>query len=182
MAAGEDQPQAVVRDHGWLVHFVFLDRGRLERPQLLKLLGAAPLPPQPVDRLVPPVVVIQAPGFSGMPRSGHTCIATTNASWTASSARSKSPRTRISEASARPDSWRKTRSTSSGDASGSFRRRFLDEIPAFVEDHHRPDLDRADLGAGNLGWPTLDRLVQVLAVEDVESRPAAPSSRRRARR
>jgi hypothetical protein len=63
------------------------------------------------------VVVIQAPGLSGTPRSGQTCMATMNASCTASSARSKSPRTRIREAVARPDSCRKTRPTCSDDAS-----------------------------------------------------------------
>src|SRR5512132_1932691 len=112
------------------------------------------------------VVVIQAPGLSGMPRSGHTFIATTNASWTASSARSKSPSTRISEAVARPDSCRNRRSTSSGEASlGS---RFLDQVPGFVEDHHRADLDRPELGARDLRRP-FDRLVEVLAVEHVEA-------------
>src|SRR6266545_1646062 len=112
------------------------------------------------------VVVIQAPGLSGMPRSGHTCMATTNASWTASSARSKSPSTRISEAVARPDSWRNRRSTSSGDASlGS---RFLDQVAGLVEDHHRADLDRPELRARDLGRP-LDRLVEVFDVEDVEA-------------
>ena len=62
------------------------------------------------------VVVIQAPGLSGTPRSGHVSRALMNASWTASSARSKSPVTRISVATARPCSSRKTRSTMSGAA------------------------------------------------------------------
>ena len=57
------------------------------------------------------VVVIQAPGLSGTPRTGHVSSAVTNASWTASSARSKSPRTRMSVATARPCSSRKRRST-----------------------------------------------------------------------
>src|SRR5262245_5670870 len=113
-------------------------------------------------------VVIQAPGLSGIPRSGQTCIAAMNASWTASSARSKSPRTRIREAVARPDSCRKRRSTSSGDAASALGGRFLDEVPGLVEDHHRPDLDRADLGARDPRRP-VDRLVEVRAVEDVEA-------------
>jgi hypothetical protein len=54
MAAGEDQSQAVVGDHGrFLVLFVLGDGRWLERLQLLELLGAAALPPKPVDRLVP---------------------------------------------------------------------------------------------------------------------------------
>ena len=48
--------------------------------------------------------VIQAPGFAGTPSAGQRSSATTNASCTASSAASKSPRTRISVATARPDS------------------------------------------------------------------------------
>ena len=59
------------------------------------------------------VVVIHAPGLRGSPRSGQTSSATRNASWTASSARSKSPRTRMSAATARPDSSRNRRSTAS---------------------------------------------------------------------
>ena len=48
--------------------------------------------------------VIQAPGFAGTPSAGQRSSATTNASCTASSAASKSPRTRIRVATARPDS------------------------------------------------------------------------------
>lgn len=59
------------------------------------------------------VVVIQAPGLSGMPRSGHVSRAAANASWTASSASSKSPRTRMRVATARPCSRRNRRSTTS---------------------------------------------------------------------
>ena len=55
--------------------------------------------------------VIQAPGLSGTPSLGQRSSATTKASWTASSAASKSPRTRIRLATARPDSWRNRRST-----------------------------------------------------------------------
>ncbi|SHU94390.1 Uncharacterised protein [Mycobacteroides abscessus subsp. abscessus] len=38
------------------------------------------------------VVVIQAPGLGGMPSCGHLTMATSNASWTASSARSILPK------------------------------------------------------------------------------------------
>ena len=57
------------------------------------------------------VVTIHAPGRSGTPSRGQRSIAVTNASWTTSSARSKSPRMRMRVASARPDSSRKVRST-----------------------------------------------------------------------
>ena len=63
------------------------------------------------------VVVIHAPGLSGTPRSGQVSSALMNASWTASSARSKSPRTRMSVATARPCSSRNRRSTISWAAS-----------------------------------------------------------------
>ena len=58
------------------------------------------------------VVMIQAPGLSGTPRRGQERIASTNASWTASSAASRSPRRRARVASTRPDSARNTRSSS----------------------------------------------------------------------
>ena len=54
------------------------------------------------------VVVIQPPGFGGNPVAGHRSVATTKASWTASSARSMSPKRRTRVATARPDSRRKT--------------------------------------------------------------------------
>lgn len=53
------------------------------------------------------VVVIQPPGFGGNPLTGHFLSATANASWTASSARSMSPKIRTSAATDRPDSsWK----------------------------------------------------------------------------
>jgi hypothetical protein len=52
------------------------------------------------------VVTIQAPGFAGTPSRGQCSAAMTNASWTASSARSKSPSARIRIETARPDSSR----------------------------------------------------------------------------
>ena len=59
------------------------------------------------------VVVIQPPGLGGTPVTGHRSAAMANASATASSARSMSPRTRISVAVQRPASRRKTASRSS---------------------------------------------------------------------
>src|SRR5204862_4729246 len=65
------------------------------------------------------VVVIQPPGFGGRPSTGHFRRARANASWTASSARSMSPKMRISVATERPDSSRKIRPTSAASASAN---------------------------------------------------------------
>src|SRR5258707_15074152 len=54
------------------------------------------------------VVINHAPGLSGMPCSGHFSSAATRLSWTTSSARAKSPSTRISAAVRRPASSLKT--------------------------------------------------------------------------
>jgi hypothetical protein len=59
------------------------------------------------------VVTIQAPGFAGTPSRGQRSAAIANASWTASSARSKSPSARIRIETARPDSSRKASATGS---------------------------------------------------------------------
>src|SRR5215469_8901 len=56
------------------------------------------------------VVTIHAPGLGGWPSDGHLAAATANASWTASSAASMSPRKRIRAATQRPYSRRKTSS------------------------------------------------------------------------
>ena len=58
-------------------------------------------------------VMIQAAGLSGVPVRGQRSRAATNASCTASSARSKSPRRRMSDAVIGPELSRKTRVTSS---------------------------------------------------------------------
>ena len=58
------------------------------------------------------VVMIQPAGLGGSPAVGQRCTAAANASWTASSARSMSPRRRTRTATARPYSARKTRSIS----------------------------------------------------------------------
>ena len=54
------------------------------------------------------VITSHPPGFGGTPSRGHRSAATANASWAASSARSKSPRKPTSDASTRPHSSRKT--------------------------------------------------------------------------
>ena len=55
----------------------------------------------------------QAAGASGMPSRGQCWSALTSASWTSSSARSKSPSVRVRRAVRRPASSRKTRSMAS---------------------------------------------------------------------
>src|SRR2546421_472086 len=100
----------------------------------------------------------KARAISGVvrPPRVQSVSATTKASWTASSATSKSPVRRMRVATARPRSSRNRRSTtpcsclSGGD----------------VKDG--TDLDRPVLGPGDLRGP-LDGLVQVLAGEDVEA-------------
>ncbi len=57
------------------------------------------------------VVTIQPPGLGGRPSDGQRSTATAKASWTASSARSMSPKTRARVATARPELSRKTRAT-----------------------------------------------------------------------
>src|SRR5918994_1982622 len=95
------------------------------------------------------VVMIQAPGRSGTPALGQCWIATRKASWTASSARSKSPRTRMRVATACPDSSRNTRSTSARVSAATLTPRLSGR---HVHLHDRPDLDRpaADVGAQRL--------------------------------
>ena len=58
-------------------------------------------------------MTIQAPGLAGTPSRGQRSAAIANASWTASSARSKSPSARIRIATARPNSSRKASVTGS---------------------------------------------------------------------
>src|SRR5262245_42066619 len=83
-----------------------------------------------------------------MPRAGHCSAAIANASATASSARSMSPRTRIRVAVQRPASRRKTPARSSATFGGS-------------------DLDRALAGGGGLAGP-LERGVEIGGFDDPE--------------
>src|SRR5512132_3502616 len=116
------------------------------------------------------VVVIQPPGLGGRPSAGHLSRATANASWTASSARSMSPTTRIRVATDRPDSWRKIRPTSAwsrvAGASPSPTRSGLGG-------GERPDLDRLADRRRGLGRPD-QRRVQVLGLDDVEAAQVLP--------
>src|SRR6266436_7115050 len=104
------------------------------------------------------VVINHAPGLSGMPCSGHFSSAATRLSWTTSSARSKSPSTRISAAVSRPASSLKTAATASS---------VLARVSsAFRMVDYRPDFDDAATGPG-LGH--LERLIQVLDLDDREA-------------
>src|SRR5690242_4233636 len=120
------------------------------------------------------VVTIHAPGLGGRPSDGHLAAATVNASSTASSAASISPRKRIRVATQRPYSRRKTASIVTARESmvtapirslrvgrvGPYR---VIEVP--VEE--RADLDRPLLrDRGELG--PLQGLVQVAGVDDPE--------------
>src|SRR5712691_2735673 len=109
------------------------------------------------------VVVIQPPGLGGRPSSGHLRNATANASCTASSATSMSPKTRISAATDRPDSSRKIRPTSAWSSSGAASRTL-----SSLEDAERTDLDRPPNGRGGLRRPG-ERSIEVLGLDDVET-------------
>src|SRR5215211_216297 len=111
------------------------------------------------------VVVIQPPGLGGTPSRGHLPRATAKASWTASSARSMSPKTPIRAASDRPDSSRKIRPTS---PSSSLMAALPSPTPSGLEARERTDLDRHLDGPGDLRRPT-KRGIQVLGLDDVEA-------------
>src|SRR5262245_57506285 len=95
------------------------------------------------------VVVIQPPGFGGTPVTGQRSAAMANASATASSARSMSPRMRISVAVHRPASRRNTVTRSSLTL-------------------HRTHLDRSCAGGGGLRGP-FEGGVQVGSLDDPEA-------------
>src|SRR3989440_6155491 len=112
------------------------------------------------------VVVIQAPGLGGSPSPVHLRKATANASCTASSATSMSPRTRIRAATDRPDSSRKIRPTS---ASSSFRAAATSPtLSCLGYVSERADLDRLRDGGGGLRRPG-ERGVEVVGLDDVEA-------------
>src|SRR5688500_4851540 len=106
------------------------------------------------------VLVIQPPGLGGRPSCGHFCRATANASCTASSATSMSPKTRISVATDRPESSRKIRPTS---ASSTFGLNALTRVDA----GKRTDFDRDLDDARDLRCPR-ERRVEILGPDDVE--------------
>src|SRR5881409_411350 len=112
------------------------------------------------------VVVIQPPGLGGSPSPVHLPRATANASCTASSATSMSPKTRIRAATDRPDSSRKIRPTS---ASSSFRAAStLPTLSGLGYVSERADLDRLRDCCGGLRRPS-ERGVEVFGLDDVEA-------------
>src|SRR6266511_1278229 len=112
------------------------------------------------------VVVIQPPGLGGRPAAGHLRRATANASCTASSAMSMSPKIRIRAATDRPDSSRKIRPISaSSSLSAASTSRMLSGLGHFPE---RTDLDRRVDDISDLRRPG-ERGVEVLGLDDVEA-------------
>ena len=109
MAAGEDQLQPLVRERP----------SPPPRPRRLRATSSSRVLAASVRSLrirsiarFRAVVVSQAPGLAGSPSRGQRSAAIANASWVASSARSKSPRKPIRLARTRPHSSRKTCSSS----------------------------------------------------------------------
>src|SRR5438105_1299528 len=92
------------------------------------------------------VVMIHPAGLGGTPAEGQRCTATTNASWTASSATSMSPKARTRTATARPYCSRNTRSISEA-CSADTR---LSALGVLLEGTY---LDRAPAGPGRPGGP-----------------------------
>src|SRR5258708_8533941 len=104
------------------------------------------------------VVINHAPGLSGMPCSGHFSSAATRLSWTTSSARAKSPSTRISAAVSRPASSLKTATTAAS---------VVACVPsAFRVVDQGPDLDDAAAGPC-LGHA--ERFIEILHFDDLEA-------------
>ena len=116
---------------------------------------------------LPAVVVSQPPGLGGMPSARHFSSATTSASPAASSAMSRSPKRRASDATTRPNSSRKIRSIAASASSGP--------SPACARAGstgslrlERPDLDRALAGGRPLAGPG-ERGVQVGRLDHPEA-------------
>src|SRR2546426_6565356 len=112
------------------------------------------------------VVVIQPPGLGGRPSPGHLRKATANASCTASSATSMSPKTRIRAATDRPDSSRKIRPTSAPSSLGAASMSPTLSGLGYVSE--RADLDRLRDCCGGLRRPG-ERGVEVFGLDDVEA-------------
>src|SRR5207245_2363265 len=111
------------------------------------------------------VGMIQRPGLGGRPSTGHLRRATANASCTASSATSMSPKTRIRVATHRPDSSRKMGSIAAASIAGEPPTPGASGVGLLPE---RSDLDRsADRGAG-IRRP-YERCVEIMCLDDVEA-------------
>src|SRR5258706_7178832 len=118
------------------------------------------------------VVINHAPGLSGIPCSGHFSSAATRLSWTTSSARAKSPKTRISAVVSRPASSLKTAAKSPMN-SGEFMGTPYEAawVVACVSSAFRvvdqgPDLDDAAAGPC-LGHA--ERFIEILHFDDREA-------------
>src|SRR5438067_1041842 len=115
--------------------------------------------------------MIHAPPFSGIPFCGQEASAAVNASCIASSARSNEPQIRIRPARIRPDSIRKTASAVSRTLTiprkSVIESRFGVRTCGYAR--HGADLDAAfpALARCRNARSPLDRLIQVLAVQDV---------------
>src|SRR5690606_27120598 len=110
------------------------------------------------------VVMIHPAGLGGTPSPGHRSTAVEKASCTASSARSISPRTRVSTATARPYSSRKTRPMSAVEGP-------VIEVctsSGAGSERQGPHLDGQCGGVGETARP-LQRLVEVGHVDHVEA-------------
>ena len=160
VAAGEDEPQPVVA-HRALLHRLVLaacssaawaclpSRAASRRSRSMARLRA--------------VVMIHPAGLGGSPADGHRLAASANASWTASSAMSMSPKTRVRTATARPYSVAEDaldvgeRGRGPGHGHGQ---------PSAMSDH-RPDLDRQLARGRGLARPG-ERGVQVGRPDDPE--------------
>src|SRR5712691_3796682 len=112
------------------------------------------------------VVVIQPPGLGGSPSAGHLRKATANASCTASSATSMSPKTRIRAATDRPDSSRKIRPTAAPSSLGAASMSCSPSGLGYMSE--RADLDRLRDCRGGLRRPS-ERGVEVFGLDDVEA-------------
>ena len=91
MAAGEDQPQAIVGDFARVEVRLLDGRDRSGRGERLQLFREPRPAPDAVDGLVPGRLDDPCGGDSGTPEVRHWSRAAANASCTASSATSKSP-------------------------------------------------------------------------------------------
>src|SRR5580704_11563638 len=109
------------------------------------------------------VVMIHPAGLGGNPASGHRRAASANASWTASSAVSMSPKTRVRTATARPYSSRKTPSMSASAGPGTLS---LCLLPGLILE--RPHLDRDRAREGGLAAPS-QRGIQVGGLDHPEA-------------
>src|SRR6266705_1214700 len=112
------------------------------------------------------VVVIQPPGLGGRPSRAHARRATANASCTASSARSMSPKARTRTAIDRPDSSRKIWPTAGSSSLGTESMSCSLSGLGYVSE--RPDLDRLRDCCGGLRGPG-ERCVEVVGLDDVEA-------------